>query len=213
MRKIRSDSIWNSLPVDQRKMLDHWLFVEHISYKEANARARTQWGVVASDVSVGRYYRRVKNERVVTELEAAAESALAVDEADGQAEKMRASAMKVLAMRLLEKVISCGDVKELAAVGRVLLGIEEREIQRSRVELAREKFEFRASKAALEQLPHVNKMQVEEEDREKARMKGIGLSIFGRKPKRFLKLCQEDPPQQEDEHFNTPKYTTERLNT
>ena len=196
MSKIRSDSIWNSLPEEQRKTLDQWLFVEHISYKEANERARNAWGVAASDVSVGRYYRRVKNERVVTELESAAESALAVAEADGKVEKLRASAMKVLGMRLLEKAMSCGEVKELAALGRVLTDSEEREIQRSRVELAREKFEFKASKAALDRLP-VDKIQVEEEEREDRRMGGIRLSIFGRKPKRLQKMCPEGPPCQE----------------
>jgi hypothetical protein len=69
-------------------------------------------------------------------------------------------------------------VKELATLGRVLTQSEEREIQRGRLALAREKFEFKAAKAALKQLPLLDQMTQEDQEREDARMDAIRLAIF-----------------------------------
>jgi Arc/MetJ family transcription regulator len=182
MSKIRSDSIWNSLPPEQRKMLEHWLFVERIGYKEASERAQKEWGVTGSETSVGRFYRRIEKERMVSELEEAAETAVELNAAEGKVESMRSSAMKVVGMRLLENAMVRGDVKELATLGRVLTQSEEREIQRGRLALAREKFEFKAAKAALKQLPSLDQMKQEDEAREDARIDAIRLAIFGKDP-------------------------------
>lgn len=130
MSKIRSDSTWNSLPPEQRKMLEHWLFVEHVGYKEASERAQKEWGVTGSAVSLGRFYWRIEKDRVVSELEALAETATEVDAADGKLANLKGSAMKVVGLRLLQKAVSKGDAKDLAILSRVLSQNEDREIQR-----------------------------------------------------------------------------------
>jgi len=188
MSKIRSDSIWNSLPPEQREKLEHWLFVERIGYKEASERALKEWGVTGSETSVGRYYRRIQKERVVDELEEMAETAVEVNAAEGKLESLKSSTMKVVGMRMLQNVVARGDVKELALLGRVMTQSEEKEIQRGRLKLAREKFEFNAAKAVLKQLPLLEKMTQEDQEREDAKIDAIRLEIFGTPPPDF-----EDP--------------------
>jgi hypothetical protein len=182
MSKIRSDSIWNSLPPEQRQKLEHWLFVERIGYKEASERAQKEWGVTGSETSVGRFYRRIEKERVVDELEEAAETATGLNAAEGKVESLKSSAMKVVGMRLLENVVARGDVKELATLGRVLSQSEEKEIQRGRLALAREKFEFNSAKAVLKQMQLLEKMAQEDQEREDAKIDAIRLAIFGSDP-------------------------------
>ncbi len=180
--KIRSDSIWNSLPPERRKIFEGWLFEERVSYAAARERAHTEWGVEGSLASVGRFYRRIARERVVDDFAELSDTSAQVDGAEGKLEGMRASAMKVLSMQLLEKAVERGEVKDLALLGRVLTQSEEREIQRGRLALAREKFEYKASKAALTQLTLLDKIRQEEEAREEARIQEIKLSVFGKPP-------------------------------
>lgn len=182
MSKIRSDSIWNSLAPERRKIFEDWLFEERVGYDVALERAQKEWGVTGSKMSVSRFYKRVQMERVVDELEEAAESATRVNASSGKLENLRASAMKMIGKHLMEKSADCGDVKGLATLGRVLTQNEDREIQRGRLALARERFQFNAAKAALAQLALLDQLSKEDEAREDARMEAIKLGIFGRNP-------------------------------
>lgn len=182
MSKIRCDSIWMGLAPEQRQTLEHWLFVENMGYREASERAQKEWGVSGSEVSVGRFYRRVARERVLAELEEVAEAAVEMSASDGSMDNVRTSAIKVMGRRVLENVMARGDLKELAVVGRVLTQTEERETQRGRLALARQKFEFKASKEAFKQLKLLDQIKKEDEAREDAAIDTIRLSIFGQDP-------------------------------
>ena len=140
MSKMRSDSNWNELTPEQREALEHWLFEENLGYANVVERAKKEWGLDSSVSSVGRYYRRRRAERTVESLDEAAESAEAIEATAAKADKLRSAALKVLAQRFLEEAMEGGDGKVLARLGRVLLHHEEREIQRERLALAREKF-------------------------------------------------------------------------
>ena len=188
MSKIRSDSIWNSLPPEQREQLEHWLFVEHIGYKEASERALKEWGVTGSETSVGRYYRRIQKERVVDELEEAVETATEVEAAPGKVQALKSSAMKVVGMRLLQNVMAKGDVKELAVLNRVLMQSEEKEIQRGRLALAQKKFEFKAAREVWKQARLMEKLTQEDQEREDAKLDAIRLAIFGTPPPEYEDL-------------------------
>jgi hypothetical protein len=188
LSKIRSDSIWNSLPAERREIFEGWLFEERVSYATARERARTEWGVEASLATVGKYYRRVAQRRAVTDLEEMAAATTEVDGAEGKLEGLKASAMKLLGMQLLEKAIMRDDVREIAVIGRVLTQTEDREIQRDRLVLAREKFEYKATKAALKTAPLLNKIARNKQAREDAEVDEARLAIFGKPPPGY-----EDP--------------------
>jgi hypothetical protein len=180
MSKLRADSTWNGLTAEQREKLDEWLFVEGASYEEVRTRAQRDWGITTSIASVGRYYRRGLNPRTVEAMEEAREAATAVNRTGVRLTSLRNSALKVIGQRMLEKAMAGGDVKELAALGKLLTDGERREIQRDRLALARERFEFSAAEAALAELPHVAEMTEEEVRAEDARLLAIKHRLFGK---------------------------------
>jgi hypothetical protein len=148
MSRIRSDSIWNRLEPERRRLFEHWLFEERVSYKEALARAKKEWGVTASKMSVSRYCRRREEERPANNFAELLETSRVVDGSTMRVEDLKRSAMKVTAMRLLETAVHRGEVKDLAALSRVLGQYEEREIERGRMELSWEKGQFHAEQEA-----------------------------------------------------------------
>jgi hypothetical protein len=180
MSKLRADSTWNGLTPEQREKLDEWLFVEGVSYEEARTRAQREWGIECSIASVGRYYRRGLNSRTVEQMEEAQDAATAVNRTGVRLKSLRDSALKVIGQRMLQKAMAGGDVKELAALGKLLTDGERREIQRERLALARERFEFNAAEAALAELPHVGEMTEEEVKAEEARILAIQHRLFGK---------------------------------
>jgi len=182
MSKIRSDSIWNSLPPEQRQKLEHWLFVERVSFQVVKERAEKEWGVTGSVVGLSKFYHRVEGERVADELETAAETAARMEGTEGKLENLQASAMKVMGMRLLQNTVSRGDVKELAVLNRALARNEERKILNRRLDLAQRKFEFNAAKAVLNNIALLEKITKDEQEREDAKIEAIRLAIFGTPP-------------------------------
>src|SRR5258706_6978157 len=122
MNKLRAESTWNELTLEQREKLDEWLFEEEVSYQEARARAQREWGIESSISSVGRYYRRGRNARMLEEMAETQQAVKALNGTGLNMKTLRSSALKVIGKRLFEKAIDGCDVKELAVVGRLMLG-------------------------------------------------------------------------------------------
>jgi len=180
MNKLRADSTWNELTPEQREKLDEWLFEEEVSYQEARARAQREWGIESSISSVGRYYRRGRNARMLEEMAETQQAVKALNGTGLNMKTLRSSALKVIGKRLFEKAIDGCDVKELAVLGRLMSEGEKREIQHARLALARERFEYSAAEAALAQLPYVEQMTEEEVKAEEARLLAIKHRLFGK---------------------------------
>jgi len=179
MNKLRADSTWNGLTPEQREKLDEWLFEEEVGYREVRERAQKEWGIESSISSVGRYYRRGRNARMLEEMAETQQAAKALNGTGLNMKTLRSSALKVIGKRLFEKAIDGCDVKALAVLGRLMSEGEKREIQRARLALARERFEFSAAEAALAELPHVEEMTEEEVRLENARIEAIKRRLFG----------------------------------
>src|SRR5260221_8078489 len=173
MSKLRTDSTWNGLTPEQREKLDEWLFEEEVSYREARERAQREWGIESSISSVGRYYRRGRNARMLAEMAETQQAAKALDGTGLNMKTLRSSALKVIGKRLFEKAMDGCDVKELAVLGRLMSEGEKREIQHARLALARERFEFSAAGAALGQVPYVGEMTGEEGKSEETGLPGV----------------------------------------
>ena len=160
-------------------MFEEWLFEERVGYREAQERAQREWNVTGSLMSISRFYRRIEKERVIGDMDQALESSAEVAQNPAKVEGLWRSGLKVVAMQFFEKAMSRGDVKELTALGRLVSENEQREIQKGRLALARERFEFRAAKAALAQMPLMNRMRAEEDAREDARILAVKRGIYG----------------------------------
>ena len=52
MRKMRDDSTWNQLTIEQREMLENWLFEENLGYAKTLERVQKEFGVEATVASL-----------------------------------------------------------------------------------------------------------------------------------------------------------------
>jgi hypothetical protein len=180
IRKMRSDSTWTALRREQREQLDDWLFEDGLGYPEVLGRVQKEFGMTASKSALSRYYQRRREERAVEDLAGAHRTAKALNGTPVKVAALRDSSLKLIGCRLLESTMEGGKVGEIVALARVLLENDQREIQRERLELAREQFHFNAAEAALAELPHVGEMTAEDMEREKARVDGIIRRLFGK---------------------------------
>ncbi len=202
MSKTKSHSTWSGLTVEQREKLDSWLFEENAGYREVVERAQKEWGIAGSISSVGRYYRDRELELSLGEMAEVEETAEEMDGTAAKVDKLRTSAWKVIGARLLDKALRRGETEELAALGRLMSMSEEREIQRGRLELARERFEFRAAKAALEQMRKLEEMNLEDLEREEARVHEIKVRLFGKRYPRLPDCSEAKGPMTNDQDPN-----------
>jgi hypothetical protein len=180
MSKLRSDAIWNTLTPEQREQIEEWLIDENLSFQAVHERGQKELGLTCSLATVGRFYKHLVRLRAVDELETGQDLADELVGAGTNLEALRESSMKLLVVRLLNKALAGAEVKEVSALGRLMLMDEEREIRRDRVNLAREKFQFKAAKAALTALPLLDEMAEADEERELARIEAIKQKIFGK---------------------------------
>jgi hypothetical protein len=58
MKKLRSDSAWRKLTLEQQAQLDQWRFAENLSYREILQQAHAVFGVKASIPSLARFLER-----------------------------------------------------------------------------------------------------------------------------------------------------------
>jgi hypothetical protein len=182
MSKLRSDAIWNTLTAEQREKIEEWLLDKNLGYKESHKRAQEELGLACSLSTVRRFYERARLLRAVEETAEAEGVADELGAVGGKLENLRSSAMKLIVVRLLGKAMDRGDVREVAALGQLMLQSEEREIQRERVTLARDRFEFKAAKAALKAAPLLEKLEQSDEAQELARVEAVRQALFGKPP-------------------------------
>ncbi len=142
MSKLRADSAWCKLTAEQRETLEGWFFEENIGYREALERAQKVFGVTASVRSLSEYYQRLAEERTQKELLDVKGLAGKIEKAGANWEDLGATAMTLVAKRMLQlAVASPGKVREMASLGRLLVSNEAIEIKRRWVELEEEKRE------------------------------------------------------------------------
>jgi hypothetical protein len=185
MSKLRSNAIWNTLTAGQKERLEEWLLKENLGIKEVHERLQKELGLDCSLSTVWRFHALLLTLRSVDDLGEKQSAAEALAGTGAKLDEMRSSSMKLIVARLLEKAMERGDLKEISVLGRLMLLGEEREIQRDRVNLLRERFQFKMSKAALEALPMLDEMSREDEERELARIEAIKQKIFGKELERM----------------------------
>jgi hypothetical protein len=178
--KLRSDALWNTLTPEQRDKLREWLLDQNLSYRETHERAQKELGIQCSLMNIARICKYLLNLRATDEVEEAAAFATDLSHTPANESNLRVSSMKLIATRLLEKAARDADTNDIYALGRLILQSQEREIQNRRVSLARDRFEFKASEAALKILPHLEEMNREDEARELARIEDIKRKLFGK---------------------------------
>jgi len=178
-KRLRSDSIWRRLKPEQRQVINRWLHEDGLSYREICRRAREELGLELQPYAVSRFYHQGLRIEVVNEIADGQAAAQAVLNSGADGAAFRKSAMQVVNLRFLQKSMANAPVRDVWALGKLALEAEGREIQRERMALAREKFEFNASEAAMRALPLVDQFKQEDMEREEARMAYLRRQLFG----------------------------------
>src|SRR5579872_240061 len=132
MRKVKANSSWNGLSDQQRETLEEWLFEERLGLREATERARKELGFTGSVSSLGRFYRRASEERLLAGFTEAQSRAEKIAGAPVSMELLRQAAMKVVGQLLLKRLAEAPeDSKGWEGLARLLLQSEENEIRRT----------------------------------------------------------------------------------
>ena len=156
-------------------------------------RAQKELGLTCSRSTIWRIHRRGTKLRALADLADAQDFAEELAGSGASVADLRQSNLKLLLARLQEKILEGADVKEVAALGRLMLQSEEREIQRERALLARQRFEFKAAQAALKALPLADELKAEDEERELERIELIQRRIFGDELLAGMQFPPDDP--------------------
>jgi hypothetical protein len=182
MTKLRSDAIWNTLTPEQREKIEEWLLDKNLGYKETHKRAQRELGLGCSMSTIRRFRVYARQLRAIEETAEAEGMADELKAVGGRLENLRSSGMKLIVVRLLGKAMDRGDVREVAALGQLMIRDEEREIQRDRVTLARDRFEFKAVKAALKAVPLLGQINQTGDEEEAVRAEAVRRALFGKPP-------------------------------
>lgn len=185
MTKTKSNAAWNELTAEQRARLEGWLFDENMSYAKALERARAELGFTGSSGSLHRFYHRMALERRLREA--------ALADTTGNEEESRRAGMRAVGRLFVQQVTENPEgIRDWAVLARMLLqseanGLrrtleaERHELQRESLDLKREKYEFSAAEAVMNQLDNREDLDAEELAREKARVLAIRERLYGRK--------------------------------
>jgi hypothetical protein len=65
--KLRNDSTFAQLTSEQTELLEDWLFEEKLGYQEVIAKMQQEFGIKTSQTALGRFFRRLANERAEEE--------------------------------------------------------------------------------------------------------------------------------------------------
>ena len=180
MNKLRCDSTWKFLTPDQKQTLEGWLFDQQLGYDELLRRVSEHFGITASKTSLCNYCQRLARERVEHGMNDAQAVAKTAEKSKLDVSTTTEAALKMVGQRLMESAVKPISAKELIALTKVLLVSQQQEIQFGWQELSRERFEFKASKAALKAAPLLKEMDQQDEERELARIEQIKYGLFGK---------------------------------
>ena len=140
MGKMRTDSAWSKLTVEQRETLEGWLFDENTGYKEALERAQKEFGVTSSLSSLADFYQRRAQERTPGELADLKDMIKEIGKAPVDRDALAGAAMTLVAKRMVQLAVeSPGKVTELASLGRLLVANGTQEIKQSWLQIEQER--------------------------------------------------------------------------
>ena len=189
---MREDSTWSRLSIEQRQLLESWLFDDNLGYVETVARVKSEFGVEATIPSVGRYYRRRARERQTEELVIASGEAIGLNSLPVSIADLREAAVKLAGKEALKLAgEKPHEPEHLMAFTRVLLESEENDLRRAKLKLAQQQFDYEAMAASTEELPQfrAHLMKVSEDDSltEMEKLERVRAIMFGKDdPKKIV---------------------------
>jgi hypothetical protein len=154
MRKFREDFAWMGLPLEQRDLLETWLFEENLGYAEILTRVKAQFGLEGSKSSLSRYYHIRVRGRQAEELVQAKAMADRLNHLPVDTNDLKKAALKLAGKAALKLTgDKPEDLETLTRLTRLLMENEGNELQWMRLMRAQQDFDFKAMAATQKDMP------------------------------------------------------------
>ena len=149
MRKLRSDALWHKLTSEQQNQIQHWLFVERLGYVSTHERMQKELGITCSLSTIGPMYHYLSELRSHERETILQRLTDVITEPGADLKGIRTDSLAIITKRLMDRAMERDDTTKVAALGRVMLQGEGHELERDRLELAREKLAFAQAQAVV----------------------------------------------------------------
>jgi Protein of unknown function (DUF3486) len=185
LSKPKSNSVLDALPENQRAQLESWLFEENISYNDASARLLADFNVRSAPSSIGEWYRRTQQQRMLREIRESREFAnQTVTEFQKNPADMYAALVNMVGQIAFESSMDGKkfDAETIFNFTKLVMTARKQELSAQTLALAKEKFQFDAAKAALLEVGKLKSIASKPNLNEKEKIKQIRLALFGSAP-------------------------------
>ena len=154
MRKIRSDALWHKLTPEQQAKINHWFFVENLSFRAVHERIGKELGIRCALSIIGPMYHhcnKLRSHERETILQGLTN---VITEPGINLNMVRNDSMNVVASRLLRRSMeNDGPSTEIAKLGKVVLEGQGRDIQQQRLDLLAKQVDLKRMESQLKAKP------------------------------------------------------------
>lgn len=185
MSKPKSNSVIEAMPQNQRDQLEAWLFEENISYKDAVKRLLADFEVRAVESSVGRFYQRCAQLRMLDRIAQSRSSANAVVEKfQANPADMYSALTQMVGQIAFEKAMGGEfDPEMLFNFTKIVMTARKQDLEAQTLALSRDKFQFDVAKAVRKHLSELQENENRSDLDDDQKMEQVRLRLFGEKPK------------------------------
>ena len=140
MTKLRSDSAWAGITVEQRAKLESWLFEKNLGHRQTLELATKEFGIRASLTSLKMFSRRLAEERHCRQAtETFAARVYPGEKGGATLEQLRTIGETLTALRACQLAMeSPGKLYELAALCRTVTRQQKASMERNKLDRLRE---------------------------------------------------------------------------
>jgi hypothetical protein len=178
-------SALDKLPQNQQDALEAWLFEEKLDYKKCIERLRLDFDVKTTDSSLSRFYKRVKNRRILDGISESVTLSKAVEQKfrDEKADLYPAILQRVGQMAFDQSVTGeKADPELIYNFTKLLIAGQKEESRRQQIALQRERFQFDAAKACLRKLPELKEVATSNALNQDEKIAAVCGILFGAPP-------------------------------
>jgi len=183
MKKPRSDSKLLNLAEEQQARLADWL-LSGVPYYKVRDLIEKEFHVITSVRALSEFWNRYCGAELIRRRSQAVTTADQIaEEAVRTPGRFDAATIDALKQKAFELAISPGaNPKEIKNLFMLVLKARDQELDERQLTLARDRFEFDAAKAALEQLPALKKISSDRGLDRNQKLDAIRRRLFGEVP-------------------------------
>lgn len=186
MKKTRSDSIIDGLPLNQQETLERWLFEENVSYALASERLLADFNVRCGQHALADFYQRTAQRRMLDRI------VVSQGKKNAVLEKFKANPadtyqalLEVAGQIAFDKAFSEGkefDAETIFNFTKLVMTGKKQAMEAEDLKLRKDKFEFDAAALCLKHLPSLRSIAAKSGVGEKEKIRQIRLQLFGSAP-------------------------------